>query len=195
VRESLTSIRVPAVSEQSFQRRLTARTRPMPRSRRPALAAAAAVIVLAAVAAASPVRDWLRRRIEQARVEMRPLPTVPPVAVESTPPANRGGATVSFAPSGAAFTLRLDSLPEAGSLRVITTSATTIAARVSAGAGTGGDEMVVLPGEIRVRNTGTARASYELSLPAGVTHLRVIVAGVTAFDGPPPIVLRLDRRR
>ena len=191
--ESLSAILVPSVSEESFRRHLTARTRPAPVSRRPTLAAAAAVIVLAAAAAASPVRDWLRRRIEQPRVETRPA--APAVVAEPAPSPERGGATISFAPTGATFTLRFDSLPEAGSLRVITTPATAISARVAGGAGTGGDEMVVLPGEIRVRNAGTARASYELSLPASVTRLRVIVAGVTAFDGTPPVVVRLDRRR
>jgi len=55
--------------------------------------------------------------------------------------------------------------------------------------------MMVLPGEVRIRNNSAARGDYELSLPEVVTRLRVIVAGRTIFDGTPPVTLRLDRPR
>ena len=193
VRQALATIPIPSTSEDVFRRRVAASVdRPVPVWRRPAWLAAAAVIVLAGAAAASPIREWIRRHIGQSRIDVPPAAL--PVRPESAP-TNRAGATVSFAPVGPAFTLRLDSLPAAGSLSATATTAATISARVATGAGTGGDEMVVLPGEIRVRNGSSARASYELSLPGVVTRLRVIVAGRTVFDGSPPVVLRLDRPR
>jgi hypothetical protein len=106
-------------------------------------------------------------------------------------PEVRTGQTVSFAATSPDFTVRFDSLPRVGLLTVIGTAAPEISARVVSGAGTGGDAMVVLPGELRVQNTTSSLASYELRLPGIVTRLRVVVAGRVVFDGAAPTVVRL----
>jgi hypothetical protein len=194
LRESLASIPVPQVSEQSFRRRVAAARarRVVPLWRRPVWQAAAAVVVLTAVAAASPVQQWLRRHLEQPSTTVRtspPLTTAPTApTVQST---ERSGATVSFAPAGSDFTVRFDSVPDAGVVTVERTAAAEISARVVGGAGTGGDAFVVLPRELGVRNATSSRASYRIALPVTVTRLRVIVAGQQVFDGLVPAVVRL----
>jgi hypothetical protein len=196
VRRSLASIPIPSVSEREFGRRLASANarHSAPMWRRPGLLAAAAVVVLAGAAAASPIREWIRHHMAASLVDIQP--TASSVGRDSAAPQpNRAGATISFAPVGPTFTVRLDSLPTSGSLNAAATTDAMISARVAAGAGTGGDEMVVLPGELRVPNTRASGASYEISLPSAVIRFRVIVAGHTIFDGSPPAAVRLDRLR
>jgi hypothetical protein len=75
------------------------------------------------------------------------------------------------------------------------TTSERITAGVVAGAGTGGDAMVVSPGELRLVNTSAARASYSLSVPPSVLRVRVVIAGSVAFDGPPPANVIVGRPR
>jgi hypothetical protein len=195
VRRSLSSIRIPSVSEEAFRRRVeeAGARRAVPIARRPAWLAAAAVIVLVGVAAASPVRNWLRRQFEHSSVQVRPFPAPVP-NTSDTRSVDHAGATVSFASTGPEFTLRFDSLPAAGALTAERADGPEISARVVSGAGTGGDAMVVLPAELRVRNSTSARTSYTVTLPNAVTRLRVIVAGRSIFDGVPPAVIQLHPR-
>jgi hypothetical protein len=189
VRRSLSSITIPPLDADALRRRLAATraTSVVPLWRRPVSVAAAALIVAAAAAAASPLRHWI---IAHTRA---PEPTVvPPSAsapVES--PKVLSGSTVSFAAPGPEFTVRLDSLPTAGVLAIERTAANEISAQVTSGASTGGDAMVVLPGELRLRNATSSRASYTLTLPRGVTRLRVVVAGRVLLDGPPVSQVKL----
>ena len=198
VREALASIPVPSTTADAFRRRLAQPSgrRAVQRWRRPAWQAAAAVLVVAGMAAAAvagPIRMWLRHRAERPAAEQR-SPTLPP-AVTPVESLDRSGATVSFAATGPDFTVRFDSLPDAGVLTVESTTAADITARVVSGAGTGGDAMVVLPGELRVRNSTASRASYAVSVPSSVTRLRVIVAGHAVYDGAPRIVVQLHSGR
>jgi hypothetical protein len=149
--------------------------------------------MLAGAAAASPVRHWLLRRLEsrQSDIQSGPAPAPVPSTQPTNPLVNRS-AIVSFAPSGADFTVRFDSLPAAGVLTAEHTTAAEISARALNGASA--DPLLVLPGALRVRNGTASRTSYVVSLPAGVIRLRVIVAGDTVFDGAPPAIVRLDRR-
>ena len=101
------------------------------------------------------------------------------------------GPTLSFAVVGSGLVVRLDSMPAAGELTIEPAKTDKISARVSAGVGTGGDTMVVLPGELRLRNTTASRASYTLALPTDVARLRVIVAGRVVFNGSPPKQVKL----
>ena len=82
-------------------------------------------------------------------------------------------------------------MPAAGNLNIERATTDKISARPTAGVGTGGDTMVVLQGELRLRNTASSRASYTLVLPVDVAHLRVIVAGRVVFDGSPPKEVKL----
>lgn len=198
VREALASIPVPSIAADAFRHRLAQASAryAIPRWRRPAWQAAAAVLVVAGVAAAAatgPIRAWLRHRAERTAPEQRS----PTLARPATPPESldRSGATVSFAAVGPEFTVRFDSLPDAGVLSVDRATAADITARVVSGAGTGGDAMMVLPGELRVRNSTGSRASYAVSVPGVVTRLRVVVAGRTVFDGAPRGVVQLHSVR
>ena len=187
---ALALIEVPPVSPDDFGRRIAqARRRTaVPVWQRPAWRVAAALIVVAGAAAASPIRQWFREHSDTRTTTpdsaSRPVP-------RPTQPAGSAGATVSFAATGADFTVRFDSLPEAGTLTAQHSSDAIITARIISGAGTGGDAFVVLPGELRIRNAPSSRASYRITLPNGVTRLRVIVAGVSVFEGPLPADLRL----
>jgi len=194
VRMALAAVPTPSVAKDDFRRRVAeARERGDRRVwRRPVWLAAAAIVVLVGAAAALPIRDWVRRRLVESRTAHAPAQ---PVATPSTQPLNRSGATVSFAASGPGFTVRFDSLPSVGTLTAGRTTADQISARVASGAGTGGDAMVVLPGELLVRNTSAARASYDLLLPSAVTRLRIIVAGRVVFDGAPPTTIPLNRSK
>ena len=198
VREALASIPVPAIAADAFRHRLaqTSARHTVPRWPRPAWQAAAAVLVVAGVAAAAatgPIRAWLRHRAEHPAAEQR-SPTQRPAATPQES-VDRSGAAVSFAAGGPDFTVRFDSLPVAGMLTVDSTMAASITARVVSGAGAGGDAMVVLPGELRVRNSTSSRTSYAVSVPSSVTRLRVIVAGHAVYDGAPRMVIQLHSGR
>ena len=195
VSSTLASIEVPRVSLDDFRRRLADARRSSGRSKRsqPGWRVAATLIVLAGAAAASPIRHWFAHRNPQRTVTA--VDSVPrPVAVP-TRQTESAGATVSFAPADTSFTVRFDSVPESGTLTVRRSSDANITARIVSGAGSGGDALVVLPGELRVRNAASARASYAVTLPDGVIRLRVIVGGRGVFDGVPPVALQLHSPR
>lgn len=189
VRQSLSFITVPPLDADALRRRVAARRAAsvVPLWRRPVSVAAAGLIVVAAAAAASPLRHWI---IAHTRVP-EPKVVAPSESAPAESPKVLSGSTVSFAASGPEFTMRLDSLPRAGVLTIERTNADEISAQVTSGAGTGGDAMVVLPGELRLRNASSSRASYTLTLPRDVIRVRVIVAGRVLLDGPPISQLKL----
>lgn len=191
---ALASIDVPRVSQDEFRRRLTQPRRrgAVPVWRRPGWRVAAAFIVLAGAAAASPIRRWFGERGDTPRTAPDSIPRPIALPVQS---AESVGASVSFAATDTAFTVRFDSLPEAGTLTARRSSDANITARIVSGAGTGGDALVVLPGELRVRNAASSRASYGITLPDTVTRLRVIVGRRSIFDGTPPVELQLNPPR
>jgi hypothetical protein len=192
VRESLSVIPIPRLDASALRVRIAAAgaRRTVPWWRRPAVQAAAALVIVTALAAASPARHWLREHFGRATA-----PVAPPRAPSKQAPAppELSGATVSFPASGPTFTMRLDVSPVTGSLVIERTAADQISVQVASGAGTGGDDMVVLPSELRVRNTTSSRASYRVSIPSSVTRVVVIVAGQTIFDGAPPGNVSISR--
>lgn len=191
VRTSLESIDVPPPDTAAWRARLAAsRHAQQVRRREQSVMKAVALLTIAVAAAAAspPVRRWIVARVSGPAPA--PIVTAPRVHADSAPATS--GATVSFAPVGGEFTVRLDSVPAAGVLVVERTAAEEISARVVSGGGTGGDAMVVLPGELRLRNAATSRASYAVTLPVAVVRLRVIVGGRAVFDGPPHGSVRLS---
>ncbi|MEP6492054.1 MAG: hypothetical protein ABJF01_05220 [bacterium] len=194
VRDALSAIPIPSVSENTFRRHLAAGARrTTPLRRRPAWQAAAAVVILSAAAAASPARHWIQSRIEQSRSETSHSPIR--VLTPSPQTTNQSATSISFAPAGAVFIVRFDSVPSAGVLYAEGTTQSEITARVVAGGGAESDALVVLPGELRVRNTALSTANYSVWLPPVVKRLRVIIAGRKSFDGPPPAVVHLRPSR
>jgi hypothetical protein len=196
VREALAAIIIPVSGESTLHRGVTrtASRIVVPVWRRPAWQAAVACLVLAAAAAASPIRHWLLRRFNAPTtpVSLEPA-SAPSAAAQSTTPRMDRSSIVSFAPSGADFTVQFDSLSAAGVLTAERSTAPEISARALNGASA--DPLMLLPGILRVRSTPVSHASYVISLPTTVKRLRVIVAGTTMFDGAPPATIRLDRRR
>lgn len=193
VRRALAAIVVPPLDTDAVRRQLAATHAAVvvPLWRRPATLAASVLIVVTAVtAAASPLRHWVVEHLSGSTTRAV-VPRRSSASAESQRPVS--GSTVSFAAVGSEFIVRLDSLPAAGELTVERATTDKISARVSAGIGTGGDAMVVLPGELLLRNTASSRASYTLSLPRDIARLRVIVAGRAVFDGSPPKEVKLTR--
>ena len=175
VRQALSSLPVPPFDAGALRHRFAARrTTPVILFwQRRAMLAAAAVFVAAVVAAASPVRQWIQEHIVRSAPIVAPPSSSRPEV--SSPPVS--GATVSFATAGPEFTVRLDSVPTAGVLTIVGASGNEVSARVASGAGTGGDAMVVLPNELRLRNAVSSRASYRVAMPSVVVRVRVVVAG------------------
>jgi hypothetical protein len=203
VRQALSEIPVPAMNSEAWRERAAAartsrasrtpRTPRTPRSwRRQAGLAAAAVIVVSVVAAASPIRRWVKTHVMRSSTPARSAPSTPSAERAGSIP-DRSGSTLSFVTSGPEFTMRLDSLPAAGMLVIGRATGGSFSIQVAAGAGTGGDVMVVLPNELEVRNTSASRASYTVSVPRTVARFRVVVAGRAVFDGSPPAQVPLGR--
>jgi hypothetical protein len=192
VRESLAAIPRVSVSVDEFRRGIAVRARrATPVWRRPAWQAAAVVMILAGAAVASPVRSWIQALIAHRAGSTAQSPQSTGGA--ATQPRQQREASISFAPAGPTFIVRFDSMPLEGLLSADTTSETEITARLISVPGTTEDAFVVLPGELRVRNRGSSRASYGLSLPPLIRRFRVTVAGQRVFDGPPPAVVPLRR--
>jgi len=191
VRRAQPAIVVPPLDADAVRRQLgaTPAARVIPLWRRRAIMAASVLIVASAMtAAAGPLRHWIVQRASRPNgpaADARPSNT----SVESKRPVS--GPTLSFAVVRPEFVVRLDSMPAAGELTIQPATTEKISAQVSAGFGSGGDTMVVLPGELVLRNTTSSRASYTLALPTDVMRLRVIVAGRVVFNGSPPNKVKL----
>lgn len=184
VRAAIDAVPIPPMDVAHLRHRLLARGRrsaAVPLWRRPGVQVVAAVVAVSAVAAAvGPVRSFVSRRATSAG----PV-TAPPVQTTPTP-RQSAGSSVSFAPAGPTLTLRFDSAQAAGELVMERTTATDISAQVVSGADSAGDPMVVLPGELRLRNSTTSRASYRVLLPGAVDRVHVVVGGRDVVLGAPP---------
>jgi hypothetical protein len=128
---------------------------------------AAAVVLLIAGAAvmASPVRarvlDWIRDAF-------RPPASAP--AVMPTDRASAGHASVEFLPVGNELNLEVVDAEAGGELRIGMNDGRAVVAR--ARNATSAVELVVLPAGLRIVNTA-ARATYDISVPAQITRIRV----------------------
>ena len=136
-------------------------------------AAAAALLVLGAVAlSVSPVRAWILERWADARR----LLGVPERTASTRAPS--GGArdtasTVWFTPTADVLTIRVTTRQADGSLLLEAIAGRTASAVVR-GAGEG-DELIVLPDELRITNTAASRAMYRVALPAQLKRVVVFI--------------------
>ena len=147
-------------------------TRRSPGQRQPRLAAAAVILLIAAGAAAampgSPVRDWLSRR------------TAPGAAVPrhaAMPEAPAGGARITVVPESDTFELVFETPPAVRRVRLALVQTSEASVRAAGGA----VEYAVLPAGIVVRNRGAA-ASFDVRVPAALSHVRVRVGDRAVFD-------------
>jgi hypothetical protein len=135
----------------------------------PMVAAASLVVLASAAAATPPVREWvLRQFAPDAPV------TPPPTTTPATTPATSGaGIVASFAPTDTMFVIRVDRRQAVGAVELSVTAGDRISAQ--AFGGTAAEELVVLPGQLRVVNTAASVADYRVQVPASVRIVRVFI--------------------
>jgi hypothetical protein len=168
---------------------LLARTDPLPRpfalrlerrtarSRfRPWAAAAAALLVVGSIAlVVSPGRAWILERW----ADVRRLLGAPLASPDPQPPAPAAVDTVgvvSFTPASDILIVRVTARQAEGSLLLETTTAPAASAVVSNRGGGDGEELIVLPDELRIANTTTSRATYRVVLPSRIRRVVVLIA-------------------
>jgi len=139
-------------------------------TRNPWIRAAAGIVIVAGVAAAAPpVRAWIASharigaRAEPARISSRGM--TPPVSPSE----------VYFDVAGSELTVTIDSRQHDG--EVVISRADD--GRNSASVIGGSDELVVLPGGIRVRNVASSTSSYLFRLGSGVQRVRLRILDAT----------------
>ena len=106
--------------------------------------------------AARTVVSWITGA-EETPTEIQPVP---------------GRATVSFLPSGTVFVLTIESVQESGSVVFVRSQDADITERAAPDA-----ELVVLPGELLIRNGGS-NTDVLVSVPPTVTDIRLRIGGV-----------------
>ena len=158
--------------------RLRRRRRAIALWSRPGLRAAAAILLLAGVAAASPAaRRWIADGIARLRGAAPASPTAP--KQPSRPAQVASGSRVWFAPpTGPELVVRFENRPKTGTLALQRIEDDRASVQVVARAS--GEALLVLPGEVRVRNSGTSVADYRLTLPSSVRRVRVYVGPTDA---------------
>jgi hypothetical protein len=174
--------------------RFRARRRPVRLWMRPSLRAAAALLLLAGAAAASPTgRAWIRDHVTRLRGSPVPPARVEPRPTEQNAPRSVGAIVRFVPPSGSELTVRFDERPAAGSLEIARGDDVRAAAQVIARAGS--ETLLVLPGELRVRNSAASTADYRITLPRSVRRVRVYVGPgampLSAIDVPDGDTIRL----
>jgi hypothetical protein len=153
-----------------------------------ALRAAAAVLLLTGVAAATPARAWILERVARLRGAAvkgeRPAPAQAP-----TPrPAAEPSSAVFFTPASEVLVIRLEARQATGTLEVIAGPEPRSSAQLVGAAAE--EAFLVLPSELRIRNTSRSVASYRVVLSAGIRQVRVVTGGGTSaqevvFDAGP----------
>jgi hypothetical protein len=147
------------------------------------MAAVLALMVLAFTA--TPARAWLVQGWAALRSlvvsEVAELPeTATAAATEDTPV--EPSSILRFTPRGSEFRLEFTEYQAGGSLVLLIDSTESASAGVLGEQS--GEELILLPNGLRVRNTSSSMSSYEVLLPLSLSTVSVSVAGNT--------VLRLD---
>ncbi len=160
---------------------------PVPRPKRwwvgyPAAAAASVLIVASAAAATPPVREWIVRQFShpETPAPAAPAPVTPPPAVAGK------GMIASFAATDTQLVIRIDRRQSTGDVELVASTSDRISAQVLAGAAA--EELIVLPGQLRIANTAGSIAGYRIAIPAFVKSVQLIV------DDGKPIIVRAPAR-
>jgi hypothetical protein len=152
-----------------------ARAHRWPRRR---LVQAAAIFLVVAVAA-SPARGWLVEGWHAIRSLFTEAPAPPPPREEPAIDVAETTAVVTFAAAGSDFSLEVISTQGRGTVFITVDSVPSASARVLGGDGS--EELVVLPGGLRILNAAASTASYEIVLPPAVRNIEVRIAGRTVW--------------
>jgi hypothetical protein len=139
------------------------------------LKAAAVVLVIAGAAVmASPLRARVLGWISDAFGPPTPAPTVVPGE-----PASAGRASVEFVPVGHELTMEIVDAEAGGELRIGVNEGRAVVARALNA--TSAVELLVLPAGLRIVNTA-GRATYDVSVPAQITRIRVQIGQEAPFE-------------
>jgi hypothetical protein len=147
------------------------------------LRAAAVLAAMVLVFAATPARAWLLQGWEALKSLVVSETVEPPP--ETVAPEETGSdmsSILRFTPRGSEFRLEFTSRPAGGTLVLLFDSSTSASAGILGEEA--GDEMILLPDGLRIRNSSSSMASYEVELPLTLSVVEVSIAGST--------VLRLD---
>lgn len=145
------------------------------------LRAAAVLAVMVIVFSATPARAWLVRGWEAFRSLVASENTQPPEMVDV--PEEVGvemSSILRFTPRGSEFRLEFTGRQAAGTLVLLFDSTTSASAGIL-GEDTG-DEMILLPDGLRVRNSSGSTTSYEVQLPLTLSFVEVRIAGTTILS-------------
>jgi hypothetical protein len=153
-----------------------------------ALRAAAAILLLAGVAAATPARAWILERVARLRGAATSSEQRAPVLAPTPRPALEPSSAVFFTPASEVLVIRLEARQAAGALEVIAGPEPRSSAQLLGAVSE--EAFLVLPSELRIRNTSRSVASYRVVLSAGIRQVRVVAGGgaspqETAFDVGP----------
>jgi hypothetical protein len=143
------------------------------------LKAAAAVALVITAIGVSPARAWLVdgwQAIRSLFSEESAAPIQPPSPSETA----TAPAVVTFTPRGPAFTIDVSSAQVTGKVSLAIDSGPLASARVLGGDGS--EEFIVHRGGLRIVNTPTSSASYEIVVPRSVSTLELTVAGRTVLS-------------
>ena len=161
--------------------------RPSRTPRRSWPAAAAAVLLVFGVVAfsASPVRAWIIKRwADVRRVIGVPAHSCNVRAVVPTHQQTGGG--VSFTPVSDVLIVRVATRQAGGSLLLEATKDFRVSAEVDAARS--GEELLVLPGELRITNAAESRASYHMTVPTRLKQVIVSIDGESSTVVGPLLV-------
>jgi hypothetical protein len=136
----------------------------------PAAAAAVFLVVASAAAATTPVREWIAQRLSGGVEPPATIPASSGRKIES-PPAK--GMVMSFSPAGSLLTLRFDERQARGEVQLVATTGDRVSAQIADRAS--GEELFVLPAELRIANLAQSTADYRISVPPSVRVIQLII--------------------
>lgn len=162
LRASLPDVPMPRIDLRAVRRR-----RPWIISL-PVAAAASFVLLASAAAATPPIRRWILRQVSGDA----------PAAVESpprvaTPTARSAGVVASFAPADTLF-IRVDRRQADGAILLDVAPGDRVSAQTIGGTT---EEMIVLPGQLRIANGAASTGDYRITVPPSVRVVHVLIGG------------------
>ncbi len=151
--------------------------------------AAGIVLLLGVGLTVSPLRAWVIERWAQVSAQLAGREVV---EQPERPHGAASGHVVSFLPEGDEFLLQVDAAQAEGVLELLIEAVPRASAEISAGAA--GENLLVLPYGLRIRNAAGSQASYRVTLPAALRQVRVSIGDAPAVSYDPR-TLTLPARR
>jgi anti-sigma factor RsiW len=137
------------------------------------LRAAAGLLLAAGIAAASPARDWILDRMTgRHAIANRNQPRRPTTA-PTRRPGQAAGSVVRFPAESDELLVRFAARPTGGTLTVLAGTDSLSSAQVVSGVNE--EAFLVLPNELRIRNTPDSRADYQLIVSSIIRRVAVHV--------------------